>query len=144
MTLLVRSALKVKGIYVLVIRLQKDAIIKVGSLGEKKFANGLYMYVGSAQNGLEQRIKRHLKKEKRIFWHIDYLLENQAASIEKIFTKQGEKNLECQIAQQISKKGNPIINFGCSDCKCKSHLFKIDDDAFIKKSMNLIDPLLFT
>ncbi len=31
--------------------------------------------VGRALNGLEERINRHLRRNKRDSWHIDYLLE---------------------------------------------------------------------
>ena len=34
---------------------------------------GLYLYVGSAKKGLEQRLARHMKKRKNRFWHIDYI-----------------------------------------------------------------------
>ncbi|MCJ7761950.1 hypothetical protein MUP38_00660, partial [Candidatus Bathyarchaeota archaeon] len=47
-----------KGVYVLIIRVDKDTGVNVGDLGKLTFEKGLYAYVGSAQNNLEQRIKR--------------------------------------------------------------------------------------
>jgi Uri superfamily endonuclease len=85
----------------------------------------LYAYVGSAQTNLEQRVKRHLKREKRLFWHIDYLLDNNAAEIVKVLYKEGDKTEECKTATRIGENGTPIAGFGCSDCNCKSHLFHI-------------------
>ena len=82
---------QLKGIYVLIIQVNKDINIKVGALGETAFPKGLYAYVGSAQTNLEQRVKRHLKTEKRKFWHIDYLLDNPTAKITKVFYKQGKR-----------------------------------------------------
>jgi Uri superfamily endonuclease len=64
----------VKGIYTLIIRLDDDVSVNIGALGKVSFGKGLYIYVGSAQTNLEQRVKRHLRKEKRLFSHVDYLL----------------------------------------------------------------------
>ena len=75
---------KIKGIYVLFIRVERDIVVKIGSLGKLKFSKGIYAYVGSAQNGIKKRIARHLKKRKRKFWHIDYLLAQRCVKIEKI------------------------------------------------------------
>ncbi len=116
---------KIKGVYVLFIRVERDAVVNIGSLGKVRFNRGSYAYVGSAQNGIEKRIARHLKREKRKFWHIDYLLTQSCVKIEKIAYKEGSKEEECRTAQIFFKFGQPITGFGCSDCPCKSHLFKI-------------------
>jgi Uri superfamily endonuclease len=128
----------VKGIYVLIIRVNKDVNVNIGALGRKTFAKGLYAYVGSAQTNLEQRVKRHLKREKHLFWHIDYLLANDAAEITQVLFKQADKTEECKTANRIGENGTPIAGFGCSDCHCKSHLFQIGDYTFL---LNSIKPL---
>ena len=114
-----------KGIYVLVIKLNKDTSIKIGALGKIKFKKGIYAYVGSAQNNLEKRVLRHLSKNKKTHWHIDYFLKNKNTEVIEIFYKQAGKQEECSLAKKINKTSRPIPKFGCSDCKCKSHLFKI-------------------
>lgn len=115
-----------KGIYLLLIGLKKNISIQIGNLGKIKFNKGNYIYVGSAQNNLEKRIKRHFKKNKNKFWHIDYLLTNKNAKIKEVFYKLTKtKEEECKVAQIISKYAKAIKNFGCSDCKCKSHLFQV-------------------
>ena len=119
-----------KGIYLLHILLRKDICIKVGALGKINFKKGNYIYVGSAQNNLEKRIHRHLSKNKKIHWHIDYFLNNKYTSIKNIFYKKASKKKECLTAKELN--GFPIKNFGCSDCKCVSHLFKINDLKFLK------------
>jgi Uri superfamily endonuclease len=63
-----------KGTYALIIELASDERISVGKLGKINFKKGYYLYVGSGQNSLEARIARHLRKRKKKFWHIDYLL----------------------------------------------------------------------
>ncbi len=126
-----------KGIYVLVVQVSSDIKVYVGSLGEMAFAKGLYAYVGSAQINMEQRIKRHLRSEKRKFWHIDYLIDNPASKVIKVFLKEGDKAEECKIAKGLSRKSEPVAGFGCSDCNCRSHLFLIKNCEFIQETMQV-------
>jgi Uri superfamily endonuclease len=126
-----------KGVYVLIIQVNKDIDLDIGAIGKIAFKKGLYAYVGSAQTNLEKRIKRHLRKEKRKFWHVDYLLKSDATKITKVFFKKANKIEECEIAEAIRKKGEPIRDFGCSDCTCKSHLFNIRDYSFLQETMQV-------
>jgi len=125
---------KSEATYILVINVSEDLKIRVGRLGEVSFKEGDYLYIGSAKGCLETRLQRHLRKEKRIFWHIDYLLENQKVKILQIWTM--DKKVECQTAEvfyqnpttEIIKKG-----FGSSDCKCLTHLFFIKNKKKTEK-----------
>ena len=126
-----------KGIYVLVVQVSGDIKVYVGALGEMAFAKGLYAYVGSAQTNMEQRIKRHLGSKKKKFWHIDYLIDNHAAKVIKVFLKEGDKAEECKIAKSLSQKSEPVAGFGCSDCNCVSHLFHIKNCEFIQETMQV-------
>jgi Uri superfamily endonuclease len=125
------------GIYVLIIQVGEDMNLELGGLGETAFEEGLYAYVGSAQTNLLQRIKRHLRTEKKTFWHIDYLLDKTAAKIIKILFKEATKPEECKNASIIGERSEPIAGFGCSDCNCKSHLFHIEDYRFIQETMQV-------
>ncbi len=125
------------GIYILVIQVKKNIRVDVGALGKKTFARGLYAYVGSAQTNLLQRVKRHLRKTKKKFWHIDYLLCNPAAKIIRVFYKEATKNEECETANIIAERSKPIAGFGCSDCNCKSHLFHIKSFEYIQETMKV-------
>ena len=122
-----------KGIYVLVIDVSKDIQEKIGCLGNIKFPKGTYAYVGSAQNNLEKRVARHRSKKKKMFWHIDYLLNNEFAKVVKVFYKEAGKSEECKLANKLSKAENMVQKFGCSDCRCKSHLLRIDEPENILK-----------
>jgi Uri superfamily endonuclease len=124
-----------KGTYVLIIQINKRIRCKIGALGEITFPAGLYAYVGSAQNNIALRVARHLRKEKRLFWHIDYLLNNKAAKIINVYYKPGCKTEECRIASLLAQIGEPITSFGCSDCRCTSHLFHTESSEFLKKYM---------
>ena len=105
-------------------------MINVGSLGLIKFKKGRYVYVGSAKGpgGIKARIKRHLSKNKRLWWHIDYFTVNPSVVIEAIIiiNKCGEK----QVAQGlINKLPSYIKGFGSSDDKLvKSHLFMCNNE----------------
>ncbi len=123
-----------KGAYCIIIEVKKDSIIKIGALGRIKFRKGLYCYVGSALNSIEKRIERHLSKNKKLHWHIDYLLKNKNTEIKKVFYKESNKREECRITGLVSKNSiSEIEKFGCSDCKCKSHLFVLKNYSFIDK-----------
>jgi len=125
----------VKGVYVLVISVGKDIRVDVGALGSISFEKGLYAYVGSAQNGLEKRVERYLGGIKRKFWHIDYLLDSDAVRVVKVFYKGAGKVEECRVTEKLSERGVAVEGFGCSDCGCVSHLFRIGDHGFLRDFM---------
>jgi Uri superfamily endonuclease len=127
-----------KGVYVLIIQVDEDTEVDVGAVGKIAFKKGMYAYVGSAQTNLEQRVRRHFRKEKRLFWHIDFLLSDKAAKIVKVLYKPAGKTEECAIAEEIGERGEPIAGFGCSDCGCRSHLFRNRDYGFLQKSMQML------
>ncbi len=111
-----------KGCYCLIIKLNKDTTIKIGKkLGKIDFNKGYYVYVGSAMNSLESRIKRHLSDEKKLHWHVDYLLRK--AEITDVIYNESKRKIECDLSQLISLKSEGIEDFGCSDCECESHLY---------------------
>lgn len=103
--------------------------INVGALGSVSFRKGTYAYVGSAQNGLESRIRRHLRHEKKLHWHVDYLLKNPEVMMKKIWVAEMGKNEECGTARLLAEHFQGIPNFGSSDCNCGSHLFYLDGKA---------------
>ncbi len=115
-----------RGCYQLLLYLKRKSRIKIGKKGEYDFPEGYYVYTGSAQNGLEPRIERHLRKEKKNFWHIDYLLP-YCTILKVVEYNQNRKSApsECQLNQKLFKKKNSVIvvkGFGSSDCQCPSHL----------------------
>jgi Uri superfamily endonuclease len=124
-----------KGIYILVVSVSKDINVNVGALGSVNFEKGVYAYVGSAQNNLEKRIERHLRKTKQKFWHIDYLLDDANVKVLKVLHKKAGRPEECKVASKIGERCVPTKGFGSSDCKCKSHLFKLKDYQFLREFM---------
>ena len=110
-----------KGAYILLIKLKNNQKIQIGKLGNLLFKKGFYIYIGSGFNNLEKRINRHLSKNKKLHWHLDYFLD-KAEFLEAYF-KQNTIKEECILANIFNQELKKISGFGCSDCKCNSHLF---------------------
>jgi len=115
-----------KGSYILFMTFSSSFTKDVGSLGALTVDSGVYCYVGSAMNGLDQRIGRHLSDEKIIRWHIDRL--TVSADEKEAYTSEKK---ECELAKIAEAAGGvPMFNgFGSSDCKCRTHLFRISGTA---------------
>ena len=104
----------------MIIHSQIKQKIKIGKIGSINFKKGYYVYIGSAMNSLESRIRRHLSDEKKLHWHIDYLLEKSEIT-DVIYNE--NKKVECELSQYIAQKTDGVKDFGCSDCECESHLY---------------------
>ena len=123
----------------------KSEKLQIGHLyqDKHKFKKGYYIYVGSAMNSLIGRINRHLSDDKKMHWHIDYLLKSENANVKDVIFNISDEKIECQLACEIAKEGEEILGFGCSDCNCKSHLiyFKTKRDALnsVKKAYETLD-----
>jgi len=120
-----------KGIYILIIEVDKAADIAVGKRRNYYFQPGYYAYVGSALSSLEPRLRRHLRAEKRPHWHIDYFLKK--GSIKNIIYAETTQKKECGLVKQLSLKLPAVAGFGCSDCRCRSHLFFCPEKLFLEK-----------
>ena len=106
--------------YQLFIRVARPLTITVGRLGEFRFAAGDYVYSGSARRGIRARVNRHLRSEKKLRWHIDYLLAAAEVEITRVRISTLD---ECQL---VADSGGTVVvsGFGASDCRqgCGSHL----------------------
>jgi len=114
-----------KGTYLLFMTFLNDRRVDAGSLGAIEINAGEYCYVGSAMNGLRRRIERHLSPEKTIRWHIDRL--TVTADAKEAFVSLAPIP-ECELAEMAEREGCiPVFKgFGCSDCRCDTHLFATD------------------
>ena len=123
-----------KGTYVLLIDLGSDREIRVGALGTFFFPEGTYCYIGSAMGGLDQRLRRHLSKEKVLKWHADYL--TSVADDVRALESYPDHVPECDLARMAGEYGmEPSVEgFGCSDCRCRTHLFRADPDSIARLS----------
>ena len=121
------------GVYLILLELTEAAEIQVRSGRCFKLEKGFYGYVGSALNGLERRIARHLSTRKRLYWHIDYLLPR--AVVRMVTSAETIRKEECFIAQALSQRIPSVPGFGSSDCNCPSHLFFSKDLQRIKRDI---------
>lgn len=115
-----RANTVIPGLYQLRIHLKRPVKVRVGALGRCKFAAGWYVYTGSARNGLDQRIRRHLRRDKKQHWHIDYLLA--AADHIEAFVLSDAGLTECELHAVLTGGKVAVPGFGASDCRCPSHL----------------------
>lgn len=112
------------GTYILLLYLRKGERIGIGRLGTISFSRGWYAYVGSAcgPGGLAARLTRHLRREKKLRWHIDYL--RAVAEPRRIWFDATAVVLEHLWANALlDQNAVPIPGFGCTDCRCVSHLY---------------------
>lgn len=103
----------------------------IGRLGTFELEEGRYAYVGSAMNGLQARTARHLEARGKMRWHIDHLM--RVAEEREALLVMSDVDIECSLAERIRSMpgaSEPIPGFGSSDCRCRSHLFLIDDAAY--------------
>ena len=106
--------------YQLGIEIGKAVRVRIGRLGEFLFPAGRYVYSGSARRNMEARIARHLRSEKTLRWHIDWLLSTRGVEVTSV--RRSAKD-ECVLNQAV--RGAIVApGFGASDCRagCGSHL----------------------
>ncbi len=106
--------------YQLSIKVRRPVRVVVGRLGEFLFPAGNYVYSGSARRNFEARIARHLRAEKTLRWHIDYLLAAPGVSVTAV-----RRSVRDECALNRSAGGMIVAaGFGASDCRegCGSHL----------------------
>lgn len=106
--------------YQLIISVNSKICLPVGGLGELEFSPGNYIYTGSARKNIVSRVARHLTDEKKLRWHIDYLLAHPAVIVTDV---RFYRLPECEL-NQMTAGDIPAAGFGASDCVagCVSHL----------------------
>ena len=114
------------GTYALILRCESAARVRIGRLGVLAATRGYYIYIGSAfgPGGLAPRLAHHQRTPTRPHWHIDYL-RTHARLIEIWFTQdaQPREHLWADLIGAARGATIPLPGFGCSDCRCRSHLF---------------------
>lgn len=118
-----------KGTYTIVIRCNHVGFTTFGKLGRAKLLKGHYLYTGSALGrgavSLEGRLGRHIRRQKRLKWHIDYLTSRADCNVTSAVYVVSDRHLECRVNRSISKGldiSPVLLKIGASDCKCNGHL----------------------
>ena len=121
------------GTYVLLLKANAPIVLDMPRFGQVALPASQYAYVGSAHGpgGLRARVGRHLRAEKPLHWHIDYL--TAALPIVDVVAAAGIARLECiWVKRLIALDGTsvPVPGFGSSDCRngCPAHLVRLSDD----------------
>ena len=94
-----------QGVYALIIKNNKETSLQIGQLGTYLFLKGFYIYVGSAlgktSTSLEHRLKRHLSSIKKMFWHIDFLLNCEDVNIVAVLFARTPEELTRDVAENL-------------------------------------------
>ena len=121
-----------RGTYTLLLHCDRSMCIKFGKLGYAKLKRGYLLYTGSALgNGdvaLENRIKRHVSRAKRVRWHVDYVTTHAGCSVKSVTCLNSEKRLECLINCSLTREltVEPVLSgLGSTDCNCDAHLLSV-------------------
>jgi sugar fermentation stimulation protein A len=112
-----------RGTYLLILYNDKSFTKKIGSLGERAFKKGYYVYVGSAMKGLANRIKRHMKKNKKRHWHLDYIVPYSMKVVRFHRIRRQERVEESLAHRLLEICDDHVPGFGASDTGAISHLF---------------------
>lgn len=113
------------GTYALVLESRSWQKVQIGRWREIEIQPGYYVYIGSAfgPGGVQARVARHFRTDKKQHWHIDFL----RAQLTPLgaWVSHGLGRLEHSWAGTLAGLGGftPVAGFGCSDCRCHSHLF---------------------
>ena len=129
------------GSYALVLRVPSRRKIQIGKLGLVDFPRGHYIYFGSALGGLRARVERHLSQDKKLYWHADYL--SAEVSWEYAWQLVDGQNWECAwafAAGNLEGVESPVPGFGSSDCRCKSHLVRVNNAKQARDLLNSLSP----
>ena len=114
------------GSYALWVRRNKGTGLQTGKKRSIYYPAGDYLYFGRAQKGLLKRLERHARVDKRLFWHIDYLLDDSGSRLLNSFILSADPEDECRAAAAVlnRRRCEAVAGFGNSDCKkgCLSHL----------------------
>jgi Uri superfamily endonuclease len=118
------------GAYLLFLKAEESVTVEVGRLGTIDFIPGIYAYTGSAMSGLKPRVDRHLRGDGKLHWHIDHLRLRTAPLGALLMPSRTRR--ECAVNRLMDewKGSEPYApGFGCSDCRCDTHLHRLDAAA---------------
>ncbi len=117
------------GLYVLIMKVDARVSARIGKLGRITFDPGYYAYCGSARRNLSHRLSRHMDRRKKLRWHIDYLTCRNDVEIVSTRIFPHAEMTECRLNSLVQELPNSVSipRFGCSDCRCFSHLTFLGD-----------------
>lgn len=138
------------GTYLLILKSRKITTIEVGKIGSMDVRKGYYLYVGSAfgPGGIKARVNRHLRQNKLLRWHIDYLRNH--CSLEWVLVNYNTTKKESDWVKRLLLHPAYSIafhQFGASDSCYPSHLFfstELPTDKEISRVLAIEDVTKFS
>lgn len=124
-----KSALKIPrspGAYALLLKMASPINMRLKSGNQIAIASGWLIYCGSAKGpgGLQARLARHFRTEKKPHWHVDHLTV-QADMLSAIPLPGADECAIAQVLQHSSSFSPGPKGFGSSDCTlCTTHLWQ--------------------
>ena len=128
-----------RGTYIMMLDADNDRRITIGRRMTIDVRPGRYLYVGSAfgPGGVRARVNRHFRNAGICRWHVDYL---------RRFTRPagalvcyGARDTEHRWARALDDAGlQAVTGFGCSDCRCRTHLYMTGDDQNIDRLLLIL------
>ncbi|WP_456398129.1 GIY-YIG nuclease family protein [Palaeococcus sp. (in: euryarchaeotes)] len=128
-----------KGSYFLIILVERAKNVKTK---RRIFSlqRGYYVYVGSAMNSLEKRVARHFRKDKKLHWHIDFLLKE--ADLLEAYLIPSEERLEERLSREVGRFARGVEGFGASDLQgVHTNLYYFGEANPEKKLENILSNL---
>jgi len=122
-----------KGSYLIILENRENFNMNIGSLGNRSFKKGFYIYVGSGMGNLEKRVKRHFLKRKKTYYHIDYISPGKMKP-GKVYYFRTKLRIESKLAKKLEIIGDGVVDgFGSSDTNASSHLIFFKENPVRKK-----------
>jgi sugar fermentation stimulation protein A len=122
-----------RGSYLLLLENLQNRTLNIG---QRQFKAGFYVYVGSALQGLESRIRRHQSRRKKHFWHIDYITP-EPMNLRKVFPIRRKDKIEVSLARALAQLAEGRIpGFGASDSRLDSHLFYFRENPIFQRDFS--------
>ena len=130
------------GTYALFLHLEEELQMRVGVLGPCSFPTGVHVYAGSAMGGLRARLARHVRRDKRVHWHVDRLTTAGGCRVLGAVVFTSPVLRECDIIGSLESiegirgvDGAEVrpLRFGASDHGCRGHLVWMGEEASIAR-----------
>ena len=130
------------SLYIVAAHVPRRETLGVGALGAVGLERGWYAYVGSARRGRAARVARHMRADKPLRWHADYLFGRHAASrawLVDVPATALAQPAECALvagllgAEPRARRASP--RFGASDCGCAGHLLWFPSGAALGRAV---------
>ncbi len=129
------TGVAVNRLYVVITYVPRRTAVTVGALGRQTFERGWFAYVGSALVARDARVARHLRADKPLRWHADYLLAiypGRRAWLLDISLN------ECALVDFLAGQTGAqraVAGFGAGDCHCAGHLLHLPHGTSLDEAL---------